>query len=185
MTILISDMPCLLFNMWCITINQQKNLIWFARGGCDQPGQRSCRRPGVSQNLGSTWVQSCSVMVPGRSSWSLRSHMVQCMSLWSDQQQQVPLTLLVVIRTKQIIGLKLGSCFFLLPAAAACLSTNNLITELGSARSHTETNTHTHLQIPALSVKELPSQLSLFVVPLILRPFGGNRGSVVWLVSCL
>lgn len=88
-------------------------------------------------------------------------------------------------RTKQIIGLKLGSCFFLLPAAAACLSTNNLITELGSARSHTETNTHTHLQIPALSVKELPSQLSLFVVPLILRPFGGNRGSVVWLVSCL
>lgn len=34
------------------------------------------------------------------------------------QQQVLPTLLMMVIRTKQIIGLKLGSCFLLLPAAA-------------------------------------------------------------------
>ena len=77
--------------------------------------------------------------------------MVQCASLRSEQQQ-VLLTRLMVIRSKQIIGLKLGSCFLLLPAAAACLSTNNLITELGSARSHTHSHTlNTHTDILTLS----------------------------------
>lgn len=46
-------------------------------------------------------------------------HVAACV-LWSEWQQQVLLTRLMVIRTKQIIGLKLGSCFLLLPAAA-CL----------------------------------------------------------------
>lgn len=100
-------------------------MLCLQKSGSDQTGQRTCSR-GVS------WFWFCS--------WSL---MVQCVSLWSESQQQVLLTLLMVIRTKQIIGLKPGSCFLLLPAAAACLSTNNLITELGSARSHTPKQTHT------------------------------------------
>lgn len=85
--------------------------------------------------------------------------MVQCVSLWSEQQQQVLLTLVMVIRTKQIIGLKLGSCFLLLPASP-------LITSLLSwdQHHHTHRNKHTHLQIPSLSVTELQCQLTHFVV---------------------
>lgn len=86
------------------------------------------------------WLPRVLLVCPG-SSWSC---MLQCVSLWSEWQQQVLLTPLMVIRTKQIIGLKLGSCFLLLPAAAACLSTNNLITELGSACAHTLKQTDTH-----------------------------------------
>lgn len=55
-------------------------------------------------------------------SWFLvvpRAFVVQSTSPWPQWQQQVLLTLVMVIRTKQIIGLKLCSCFLLLPAAAA------------------------------------------------------------------
>lgn len=54
-----------------------------------------------------------------RSPGSWGSLLVQPSSLGPQRQQQVLLTLVMVIRTKQIIGLKLCSCFLLLPAAAA------------------------------------------------------------------
>lgn len=76
------------------------------------------------------------------------------------------LTRVVVIRTKQIIGLKLGSCFLLMPAAAACLSTNNLITELGSACSHTQKQTHTPADTLTHRLSQSYSELELYSVEL-------------------
>lgn len=56
-------------------------------------------------------------------------------SLWLKWKQML-LTLLIEIRTKRILRLKRGSCFFPLPTAA-CLSTNNLITEMRSVPLYT------------------------------------------------
>lgn len=50
--------------------------------------------------------------------------------------KQMLLTLLMEIRTKRIVRLKRDSCFFPLPTAA-CLSTNNLITQMRSVPLYT------------------------------------------------
>lgn len=62
--------------------------------------------------------------------------------------QQVLLTLVMVIRTKQIIGLKLCSCFLLLPAAAACPLIASLLSWDQCAHTHL-TQTHTRARAPA------------------------------------
>ena len=77
---------------------------------------------------------------PPGSSWSLV--VSQSTSLWPQRQQQVLLTLVMVIRTKQIIGLKLCSCFLLLPAAAACPLIASLLS--WDQRAHTHLDKHTH-----------------------------------------
>lgn len=77
------------------------------------------------------------LLVPGGPSWfSLRL---------CGHSQQVLLTLVMVIRTKQIIGLKLCSCFLLLPAAAACPLIASLLSWDQCAHTHL-TQTHTRLQ---------------------------------------
>lgn len=73
-------------------------------------------------------------------SWG--SLLVQLSSLGPQRQQQVLLTLVMVIRTKQIIGLKLCSCFLLLPAAAARPLIGSLLS--WDQRAHTHWDKHTH-----------------------------------------
>ncbi len=82
--------------IWSVILQEISSLRWASRSEDRQVPFRVCWSP-----LG-----------PPGFSWS---HMVHFVSLWSEQQQQVLLTLSMVIRTKQIIGLKLGSCFLLLP----------------------------------------------------------------------
>lgn len=77
-----------------------------------------------------------------RSPGSWGSLLVQPSSLGPQRQQQVLLTLVMVIRTKQIIGLKLCSCFLLLPAAAARPLIGSLLS--WDQRAHTHWDKHTH-----------------------------------------